>query len=139
MPQQDQELVAEFNAQVRESRETPSEVTASQAMDELFGEYEHDGEQPVIGDYVEEMTPEPLPNATQQAHLVPNWVNDPDVTKRFYTWVGKQMLPNGEVISKAQIYEAIGVESSLKEFTGTPGEAKTMIRKWIDDGIAEAE
>lgn len=77
-------------------------------------------------------TPKPKPtNGNGTVPPAPNWVDNPDITKRFYTWLGKQTLPNGETITKAQMYEAIGVTSSLKEFKGTTGEAKTLIRKWI--------
>jgi len=107
------------------------DVKAPQAMDELFGEYEHDGEEPVIELAAEEPAieqDEPEPEAPP-----PAWVTNPDMTKKFYIWANNQALPNGEIISKAQIFEATGVTESIKEFTGTIGEAKMAVIAWIKE------
>jgi hypothetical protein len=104
-----------------------SDTTAPIAVDEVFGEYEHDGDHDIPG----EKAPRDM--------AAPAWVTNPSETKRFYIWLNNQQLPNGKIITKGQMYEAIGVQSSLKEYTGTIGEAKQAVLDFVANWTPESK
>jgi len=58
----------------------------------------------------------------------PHWIEDDETRKNFWGSTGKLTLTH------EQVHTALGV-TSLKEYTGTQGEAKTAITKWTADQV----
>jgi hypothetical protein len=113
------------------------DVTAPTAAAELFGDYVSDGDQPLEAEIVEDDVP---PEIEAEQPPAPNWVNDPDITKRFYIWFDKQKWLDGTPITKGDLYKLLGVSSSLKEYAGgTVGDVKQIVKDAIAAKKAETE
>ena len=56
--------------------------------------------------------------------IAPHWITDDKVRAEFWSWASKKAL------NEVDIHTALGVEH-IVEFTGTVGDAKTMIMEWV--------